>query len=163
MPVRGLAQSCSRHPESFSAHSVPTGPTHTLPMEFSHPNVPCISLASFKFYPFPIFILAFHHLHYIDRILRSLTPPLVCLQLLCCPTRISSYIFTFLATSISDLLINMDKVTPKIIISPRSFRFFSETLRSWKICTRLFLGVFYFFTWIIKNGGLFSFTFEHII
>ena len=123
-----------------SACSAPSGPTNPWPLESSPPNVLCISLAFFKFYPFPLLILTFYHLNYTDGILRSLAPPLVCVHL---ATHCTLSHFTFLSTSISDLIMDMDKVPPpshcKITICPGSFRSLYETLKSGKICTRIFL------------------------
>lgn len=97
VPSRGLAKAAARCPEPLSQWStacpVPTGPTHTLPLESNAPGVPWMSLATFEFHPFSIFILTLQHLKYIDGIVRSLTWPLVCTQLLCYLSRISCILY----------------------------------------------------------------------
>lgn len=81
-------------------------PTHPWPLEARLPNVLCISLASFKFYPYSLLISTFYHLNYTDDIMQTLAPPLVCLHL---ATHCTLLHFTFLSTSTEDLMMDMDK------------------------------------------------------
>lgn len=75
----GVCLPGAQSPEPFSwwssAFTVLPGSIHTLPQESVSPSVPCISLASFKCYPSPTFMVIFYHLNYIDRIMQSLIQP----------------------------------------------------------------------------------------
>lgn len=48
----------------------PQGPPTPCHFESIRPNVLCISLVSFKFYPFPLLIFTFYHLNYTDGIMQ---------------------------------------------------------------------------------------------